>query len=178
KVRLWEVRTGRERRRMEGHVGPLTGLSFSADGRLLASASTDRTVLLWNRLTAPDQGVKKRTGQQLDSLWRELASDDSQKAYDAICSLASAPEQTLGVLRTRLEPLPRIDAQQIARWIRDLDARAFKVREDAMDNLARLGRLVEEPLKKALEDKPSLEAQRRLEDLLKRLKPKDMAKAE
>jgi WD40 repeat protein len=175
KVRLWEVRTGKERRRMEGHLGPLTGLALSRDGRLLASASSDRTVLVWNRLAVSGEGGTQRTRQQL---WHDLASEDVHQAYDAVCGLASAPEQALGFLGSRLEPLPRLDARQVARWIRDLDARSFKVREEAMDNLARFGRLVEEPLRKALEGKPSLEAQRRIEDLLKRLKPKDMTSAD
>src|SRR5262249_2115813 len=34
-VRLWEVATGRERYRLEGHRGPVTSLSFSGDGKYL-----------------------------------------------------------------------------------------------------------------------------------------------
>lgn len=36
---------------MSAHTKPVTGVSFSADGRLLASKSADGTVRLWRRDT-------------------------------------------------------------------------------------------------------------------------------
>ena len=47
-IRLWDASTGRQIRVLEGHTGDITSLSFSADGRLLASKSWDGTVRLWN----------------------------------------------------------------------------------------------------------------------------------
>jgi hypothetical protein len=59
-------------------------------------------------------------------------------------------------------PLPR----SIAAMIRDLDARSFAVREKATEDLAKLAREAEMPLRQALQNPSSVEAQRRLERLV------------
>ncbi len=54
-VRLWEVATGRELRRLAGHEGMVSAVAWSQDGRLLASASHDRTVRLWEPATGRER---------------------------------------------------------------------------------------------------------------------------
>src|SRR5687768_7618163 len=46
-VRIWEVQSGREIRTLRGHVLPVGGVAFSADGRTLTSASGD-AVKVWD----------------------------------------------------------------------------------------------------------------------------------
>jgi WD40 repeat protein len=46
-IRLWEVSTGRELRRFNGHMSWVLSLAFSASDRLALSASADGTVRLW-----------------------------------------------------------------------------------------------------------------------------------
>jgi len=53
-VRLWDVATAKERYLLEGHLGGVSYLDFSPDGKILATASGDGTVLLW--AIAPGSG--------------------------------------------------------------------------------------------------------------------------
>jgi WD40 repeat protein len=46
-VRLWDLPSCKERRRLEGHSETPTCIAFSPDGRLLASADVGGNVLLW-----------------------------------------------------------------------------------------------------------------------------------
>jgi WD40 repeat protein len=46
-VRLWRVADGALVATWRGHQQPVTGLAFSADGRLLYSGSWDRTIRIW-----------------------------------------------------------------------------------------------------------------------------------
>jgi RNA polymerase sigma factor (sigma-70 family) len=47
-VRVWDLATGRERRRFEGHRGIVGSVAFTPDGRALISASDDATALVWD----------------------------------------------------------------------------------------------------------------------------------
>jgi hypothetical protein len=53
-VRLWDVATGAERRRLKGHQGVVWSVAFSADGKLVASGSLDETVRLWEVATGQE----------------------------------------------------------------------------------------------------------------------------
>lgn len=52
---LFQIASGKELARLEGHQSMITSLAFSPDGKRLASASFDRTVLIWGNGKWKDQ---------------------------------------------------------------------------------------------------------------------------
>lgn len=58
-VQLWEVATRRLRGVFRGHSGDVTKLAFSPDGRWLASASEDTSVMVWDTHAAPKLTLPK-----------------------------------------------------------------------------------------------------------------------
>jgi hypothetical protein len=171
-IRLWETATGKERHRFDGHIGYLKQLAFSPDGGKLVSVSSEKTGLVW-RVFGPEPGQRpsQLSAHQLRALWTELASDDGRTAFRALRALTAAePASVINLLRRRGRPVPRLDQQQLARWIEELDADDFAVREKATAELTKLGAMAEGPLRRALRNRPSLETRRRLETLLEKLK--------
>jgi RNA polymerase sigma factor (sigma-70 family) len=170
RVRLWDMVAEKELPSLQGHKGSITSLSFSPDGKLLATGSNDTTILLWDAMRfqprQPAQ-VQLRT-EQIESLWTDLDGADAVKAYRAIRTLAAASRQSVDFLKRHLHPVAPADSKQVARLLADLDNEQFAAREKAMRELEKLGERAATDLHKALSGKPSLEVRRRIEQLLER----------
>jgi WD40 repeat protein len=102
-VHLWEVATGAERRVLRGHDSMVLSLSFSPDGRRLASSTSDSgdgTALIWD-LAGPSTNM---SADELNAAWQLLKINVAAKAYDAIRSMACDPEHSVPFLRQHLSP--------------------------------------------------------------------------
>jgi hypothetical protein len=140
-------------------------LAFSPDGRRMATGHPDGTILVWDA-RVPPVSVEPLAAKELAALWADLAGADAAKAWQAVGRLAEAPDDALPFLRDRLKPYPAAPADEMRRLLADLDGESFKQREAATKRLKDLGLQAEPGLRAALENRPSLEQKRRVEELL------------
>jgi WD40 repeat protein len=161
-ILLWEVATGRLRRRFAGHG--ISCLAFSPDGRLLASGGHDTLVMAWDVLRPGDLADKAP-----EFLWGLLADEDAAQAFGALCGLASRPGPTVAFLKRHLPVVAEADHRRLRRLIADLDADEFAVRQRAVEQLEALGAGAETDLRWRLAEGASAEVRRRAEVLLGKL---------
>jgi hypothetical protein len=120
-VHLWDVATGTKLRTLNGHRGEVRDLAFSRNGRLLATASSDSTVLVWDLTGRLRQGKLQPivlSAKELEARWRDLADNDAVRAYDAIWKLAAADDQAVDFFKQQLHSVPQHDPRRLARLAR------------------------------------------------------------
>ncbi|MBI3409898.1 MAG: WD40 repeat domain-containing protein [Planctomycetes bacterium] len=162
--------TGKELRRFDGHEGDIRCLEFSADGKLLASGSSDGTVLIWNTDILTRRTPVARLPQgELAGLWAELLRDDAPLAFQAILGLCASGDQAVAYFEERLRPVPNTHQAMIARLVSDLNSELYAERAKATRELLRLGEEARPALEKAADAKSSLELMRRVEAMLAKL---------
>jgi WD40 repeat protein len=166
RIRLWDVASGKEVAHFEGHTADVTSLAFSPDGARLVSGLEDSTVLVWDMTTMPRLPAPKVDADGLDGLWKDLAGSDVFKAHQAVWKLTAAPEKTVPFLRDHVRPVAEVNAEQVRRWIADLDSEDFAVRKAAVKELEQLGDRAAPALREALAGKPSAELRKQAEELL------------
>jgi hypothetical protein len=164
-VHLWEAATSKLIHTFKGHQGDIHALAFSRDGRRLASASSDSTVLIWDVTGQPSKPADL-TAAKLQECWTDLAGDDAGRAQRAVWALVRAPGESIPFLKAHLHPAKSVRREQLDQWIQDLDAGDFEVRQKASAELENLGELAEPALRRALANKPTLEQRRRIEPML------------
>ncbi len=164
RIRLLDATTGQELHLLRGHRGAIRSLDFTADGTVLGSSSADGTSLLWDVADcAPAIRREPLTGNKLDALWADLASDDAATAQRAAGTLFRAGPQATTFLHSRMRPLPAADKPSCRARLAELDNDDFAVRERAMTELAALERTAAPLLQEALDGKLSPEVKYRVE---------------
>jgi hypothetical protein len=174
KLTIWEASTGVRLHQMtwpesirdEHGYAKITSLAVLPGGRA-ATGMTEGDILVWDLATSTwpvHKPVGDLSRQKLDALWSDLAGD-APKAHRAVRTLADVPAQTVPFLSDHLQPV-RVDGKRIESLLADLDGNEFAAREAAERELTGLRARAEPMLRRALEDKPSLEMRRRLQAIL------------
>src|SRR5262249_54268252 len=82
-VEVWETASGTRRGVLAGHDGPVVSLSFSPDGKYLASGSEDTTVLVWamHRALRPIDLARRLKAEELAAPLETLSRLHAAKAH-------------------------------------------------------------------------------------------------
>ncbi len=145
---------------------------FSPDGRALAVAQSGGTALILDAarvLGAIRPPAAPLRQQVLSAFWARLAEPDAAQAAGAMAAFSAASEQTVPFLQRTLPPAPPESRRPVGELIRDLDHKDFAARRKATEELLEHGREAAGAVRAALRKPPSLEARRRLEQILGRL---------
>ncbi len=89
----WDVKSGQLLRQLRGHIGPIRGLAYRGDGRVLASGSEDATIRIWN---SDDGALLQTLSGHTHAVQSVAFSPDGRRlASGAGSPAAVAPEQEL-----------------------------------------------------------------------------------
>jgi hypothetical protein len=164
-IRFWELAAKEERWTLKHGA---RALALTPDQGLLASGDDTSAILLWDmRRLGLVGGPEKLTPAQLHALWADLAGK-ARPAFVALARLAAAPDQAVPFVAERLRQGP-VDPRRLRALIAGLGSSKFSDREKATSELRRLGAVAEQRLRQALQDNPTAETRRRVQELLKDL---------
>ena len=150
RISIYDVAANRIVATLPGHQTHINSLSFSPDSRLLASAGSDTSALLWDvaALDKPGRNVPLTTSE-LAACWAGLAGTPKE-AFDSMWKLVP-DKQAVSYLPEKLPPAAAPPPEkEVSALVVDLGSDQFAVRSQASKQLAKLGPAIEAELRKAL----------------------------
>ena len=171
-VTLWEIASGKPRHQFAQNASKPFGVTatlFNPDGTLLAAASADAPLLIWDvygihlNKNSAVEGWNDQDGQRW---WDDLASENATRAFAAVRALVQNPGAALKLLAKRLQPAPEVNQRRFLDLVQDLGHDNFAKRKQALGELEKLADQVESWMVREAEGGHPLEVQRRLEGLL------------
>jgi hypothetical protein len=170
-VHVWDISTGAQRAAFKGGTANVNAVTFSPDSTLIASAGADTTALIWDlaKVNRPAAVVKTLKPGELDQRWQALGASDAIKAFAAICDLVGSPKEAVDWIKEKVQPAVPAGAKRIEELIGQVDDPQFKVREQAITELYKIGEPTVPALETALAGKLALETKTRLEEIRSRL---------
>lgn len=174
-ITIRDALTGVERCQLEGHTA-VQRLTFTPDSRLLVSAGSDGTALIWQlpAVVAREKWLEDRARKD----WETLAGSDAPQAAQAIARLIDTPDETIVFLKKVLPPVAKVPPEQLKGYIAQLADPRFAEREKAYQQLKALGSLAGPVLRESLESKLEAEPRRRVETLLAEIQTLQLTPAE
>jgi WD40 repeat protein len=173
-LRLWDVATGKELKQVSGpRGGALRSLALAPDGKKVATASGDGRMRYWdldNPAEAPPASGTL-TAKDLDASYADLVNADPAKARRAFAALLAGSKESVPYLQQRVRAVAglKIDPR-VGKLIAELDDDDFSVRDNASQELAKVGESVVPALQQTLASNPSPEVKDRIGQLLKNFK--------
>ena len=168
-IPLRDVFSGHLVHAFRGHDGGAMDVQFTTDGRAVVSAGLDTTLLAWDFagvVSRQRKAPRQPTAEEVAAAWKALSGDDAKAAYRGIATLVAAPERALPILREHLRPAKSIDTKRVEAWLAALGGSNFAEREAATRELERHADQIEATLVQFLAGKPTLEARKRVENVL------------
>ena len=164
-IRIWDAATGSEVARFGNFNSRLTAVAFSRDGRYLAAALRDSSILILDvaNALAKAKRTAKLTPTNLEALWLDLAQADAARAHAAIGRIVAGADDSVAFLKPRLKP---VDGGKINRWIKDLNSAKYSVRQAAAKELTKIGEEAKGIMHAALKKDLPLETYRRITQML------------
>jgi len=88
-VRLWDAKTGKQLRELQGHTDPVTSVAFLPDGNQIVSGSSDQSVRIWANLNLDALWVIEEDG------WILMGAEKLVWVLSTVCNILLRPHNTL-----------------------------------------------------------------------------------